>query len=70
MVTPAASVSHGTTVTVTCDSGYPLVGNTTAVCDNGDFMAVPSCGFRLTGNVPTPSFILCKEYSVSVKEQW
>ena len=48
MVTPDTSVPHGTTVTVTCDSDYMIVGNSTAVCGNGVFTGVPACKRRPT----------------------
>ena len=40
---PATSVSHGSTVTITCDSGYALRGNGTIICENGVLLDVPSC---------------------------
>ena len=61
MVIPDTSVPHGTTVTVTCDSGYMIVGNSTAVCNNGVFTGVPACKRRptLTGNMHALHFTFC-----------
>ena len=60
MVIPDTSVPHGTTVTVTCDSDYRIVGNSTAVCNNGVFTDVPACKRRtLTGNIQTLHFTFC-----------
>ena len=54
LVNPATSVSHGTTVTIECQSSFTLVGNPTPTCHNGTFTDIPSCEktdvFDITGN--------------------
>ena len=43
MANPSSEVPHGTEVTVVCDSGYTLFGNSAVICNKGYFAGLPSC---------------------------
>ena len=43
MAYPSSQVQHGTEVTVVCDSGYTMFGNSAVVCKNGDFSGLSRC---------------------------
>ncbi|KAL5253686.1 hypothetical protein ACHWQZ_G013456 [Mnemiopsis leidyi] len=45
-ITPAQPVNYGVKITVTCNNGYTLVGNSELTCDGTDFGTLPTCELK------------------------
>ncbi|KAL5253696.1 hypothetical protein ACHWQZ_G013465 [Mnemiopsis leidyi] len=45
-ITPAQPVDYGVKITVTCNNGYTLVGNSELTCDGTDFGTLPTCELK------------------------
>lgn len=48
-VSPSGWIRHRDSVTVTCDSGYTLSGNSRVYCTEGELSSIPSCTRTVVG---------------------